>query len=194
MGTANSSIPVVGNFDPNGPSEVGVFTLNGQGQGVWSIASSLSGTRTFVFGQAGDIPVVGDFDAIGYDEPAVYRPSTGQFLVPNPVYQHHRDLSIPGVGSARRTSAASSRSRGSTITWPTTGIQRRPSPATPRRPSTTPRRASSPSSGLTASTPSPGSSPATSPPRPTTSAQGLDQVVVYRPSTGQFIEGSTTVG
>ena len=121
MGTANSSIPFVGNFDPNGPTEVGVFTINAQGQGVWTIASAIAGTRTIVFGQAGDIPVPGDYDAIGYDEPAVYRPSTGQFLVVQPRTNNRDDQhprhqpGIPG-SRRRRTSAASSRSPASTIT------------------------------------------------------------------------------
>ena len=37
LGTANSSIPVVGYFDANGPDEMAVFTIV-NGQGVWSIA------------------------------------------------------------------------------------------------------------------------------------------------------------
>ena len=36
------------------------------------------------FGQTGDIPAPGNYDGLGYDEIAVYRPSTGQFLVLEP--------------------------------------------------------------------------------------------------------------
>ena len=36
---------------------------------------------SFAQATTGDIPVVGDYDGVGYDELAVYRPSTGQFLV-----------------------------------------------------------------------------------------------------------------
>ena len=36
------------------------------------------------FGQAGDIPAPGNYDGLGYDQIAVYRPSTGQFLVLEP--------------------------------------------------------------------------------------------------------------
>ena len=36
------------------------------------------------FGQAGDIPDPGNYDGLGYDQLAVYRPSTGQFLVLEP--------------------------------------------------------------------------------------------------------------
>ncbi len=86
LGTPNASVPVVGNFDTNGngPTEAAVFTINGQGQGVWTISSALNGAYTVTFGQTGDIPVPGDYGGIGYDQLAVYRPSTGQFLVYNP--------------------------------------------------------------------------------------------------------------
>jgi large repetitive protein len=82
LGTANSSVPVVGYFDANAPEEMAVFTIV-NGQGVWSIASGIS-PRTVTFGQAGDIPEPGNYDGLGYDEIAVYRPSTGQFLVLEP--------------------------------------------------------------------------------------------------------------
>ncbi len=83
LGTPNSSVPVVGNFDPNAPAEAAVFTIV-SGQGVWSIATATSGLRTVNFGQAGDIPVPGNYDGLGYDELAVYRPSLGEFLVLQP--------------------------------------------------------------------------------------------------------------
>ena len=82
LGTANSSVPVVGYFDANAPEEMAVFTIV-NGQGVWSIASGVS-PRTVMFGQAGDIPDPGNYDGLGYDQLAVYRPSTGQFLVLEP--------------------------------------------------------------------------------------------------------------
>ena len=73
LGTANSSIPVVGYFDANAPEEMAVFTIV-NGQGVWSIASGVT-PRTVTFGQAGDIPAPGNYDGLGYDQVAVYRPS-----------------------------------------------------------------------------------------------------------------------
>ena len=82
LGTPNSSTPVVGYFDPNGPDEMAVFTIV-NGQGVWSIAGGVT-PRTVTFGQAGDIPEPGNYDGLGYDQIAVYRPSTGQFLVLEP--------------------------------------------------------------------------------------------------------------
>ena len=82
QGTPNSSIPVVGYFDANGPDEMAVFTIV-NGQGVWSVASAIT-PRTVTFGQTGDIPAPGNYDGLGYDQIAVYRPSTGQFLVFEP--------------------------------------------------------------------------------------------------------------
>jgi subtilisin-like proprotein convertase family protein len=100
LGTPNSSIPVVGNFDANAPDEAAVYTVV-NGQGVWTIASGIT-PRTVTFGQAGDIPVPGDYTGVGYDELAVYRPSTGQFLVqvPGPNNTSTTDtITIPGIGA-----------------------------------------------------------------------------------------------
>ena len=61
---------------------MGVFTINAQGQDVWTDRQlQPAAYADHHLGQAGDIPVPGDYDGIGYDEPAVYRPSTGQFMV-----------------------------------------------------------------------------------------------------------------
>ena len=102
MGTPNLSLPVVGHFDANGPTEVAVLTVNAQGQDIFTIASTLSGTRSVNFGAAklGDIPLAGDFDTIGYDEPAIYQASTGNFLVYNPdkpVSEQIETKTIPGL-------------------------------------------------------------------------------------------------
>ena len=80
--TYPGSMPVVGNFDGPGSSEYGVFDIV-NGKGVWTLTSPISGFRTVAFDAAttGDIPEPGDYDGVGYDQLAVYRPSTGQFLV-----------------------------------------------------------------------------------------------------------------
>jgi hypothetical protein len=98
LGTAHSSLPVVGYFDANGPAEPAVFTIV-NGQGVWTIASAITGIRTVTFGQTGDTPVPGGYDGLGYDALGVYRPSTGQFLVLNPVTGLTETLDL-GVGSS----------------------------------------------------------------------------------------------
>ena len=84
LGTPNVSVPVVGNFDVDGPTEPAVFTINAQGDGVWTILSAITGLRTVTFGQTGDIPVPGNYDGLGYDQIAVYRPSTGNIYVMEP--------------------------------------------------------------------------------------------------------------
>jgi len=97
LGTPNSSLPVVGHFDINGPDELGAYTVV-NGQGVWSIVSATTGLRTVTFGLAGDTPVPGDYLGLGYDQIAVYRPSTGQFLVLAP--NGGTDVFDLGVGSS----------------------------------------------------------------------------------------------
>ncbi|MFI5458491.1 MAG: proprotein convertase P-domain-containing protein [Isosphaerales bacterium] len=89
----NVSVPVVGSFDLNGPTEAAYFN-----NGVWTIASAFSNI-TKTFGQAGDIPEPGNYDGLGYDELGVYRPSTGLFLVLNPVTSQTETFNL-GVGSS----------------------------------------------------------------------------------------------
>ena len=63
---------------------------------------------TVTFGQTGDIPVPGDYTGVGYDELAVYRPSTGQFLVLVPGANGTtttETISIPGISVRRDLSS-----------------------------------------------------------------------------------------
>ena len=80
FGTPNVSLPIVGNFDGPGATQYGVFDVV-NGVGIWTLTSPTSGNRQFSFGMTDDVPLVGDFDGIGKDQIAVYRPSTGQFIV-----------------------------------------------------------------------------------------------------------------
>ena len=87
LGTPNVSVPVVGyfNFNANLPEEVAVYTF-ANGQGTWSINTNNAGVQTVVFpgAESGDIPVPGNYTGVGYDELALYRPGTGQYLVQLP--------------------------------------------------------------------------------------------------------------
>ncbi|MDG3008110.1 Ig-like domain-containing protein [Paludisphaera mucosa] len=80
FGTGGSSVPIVGNFDGPGATQYGVYDLVNGTTGVWTLTTPSGSIRSFGFGVAGDVPLVGDFLGLGYDQPTVYRPSTGQFL------------------------------------------------------------------------------------------------------------------
>jgi hypothetical protein len=78
-------LPVAGDWDGNGVSDVGVFRPSrgqfllrvGQGGNTFSII-------TINFGAPGDLPVAGDWDGDGIDTPGVFRPgSVGNFLLTN---------------------------------------------------------------------------------------------------------------
>ncbi len=80
FGYAGVSLPVVGNFDGPGATQFGAFSVFNN-VGYWSLTSARGVINTYTFGVAGDVPLTGDFDGVGYDQIAVYRPSTGQFIV-----------------------------------------------------------------------------------------------------------------
>jgi hypothetical protein len=79
-------IPVVGDWNGAGRSEIGVvrptssgvlqWTLDTNGDGVFD-----SGDSVFYFGLNGDIPVVGDWNGAGKDEIGVARPTANGSLV-----------------------------------------------------------------------------------------------------------------
>ena len=98
LGTPNVSVPVVGNFDANGPTEPAGGVTPLQRPGRVDHCECNRGIRTVTFGQGDDIPVPGDYDGVGHDELAVYRPSTGQYYVePNGTTE---TITNPGVGSS----------------------------------------------------------------------------------------------
>ena len=76
-------VPVSGDWDANGRTEIGVFRpstqqfhLDYNGNGVWNMAAV---DRTYTFGITGDLPITGDWNADGRTEIGVYRPSTHLF-------------------------------------------------------------------------------------------------------------------
>ena len=58
------------------PSSVGIFR-----NGTWALRSGTGATTTVGFGQAGDIPISGDWDGVGHDQIGVFRPSTNEFAL-----------------------------------------------------------------------------------------------------------------
>ncbi|HSQ06145.1 MAG TPA: hypothetical protein VLM84_00380, partial [Chromatiaceae bacterium] len=52
------------------------FYLDYNGSYAWN-----TGDRSPIYGQAGDLPVVGDWNGDAKDEIGVYRPSTGRFYL-----------------------------------------------------------------------------------------------------------------
>ncbi|WP_157880270.1 CHAP domain-containing protein, partial [Streptomyces katrae] len=57
-------------------SAVGVFR-----DGTWALRNASGGMTTAGFGQAGDIPITGDWDGYGHDQLGVFRPSTNTFAL-----------------------------------------------------------------------------------------------------------------
>ncbi|MGA2448982.1 MAG: FG-GAP-like repeat-containing protein [Polyangiaceae bacterium] len=78
----SGDIPVAGDFDGDGATDIAVFKPTG----YWFIRNSSGGTgrQTKVkYGNPGDIPVAGDFDGDGMSDIAVFRPTTGYWLIKN---------------------------------------------------------------------------------------------------------------
>ncbi len=75
-------VPVAGDFDGDGcdtvsiyrPSLARFYVINTLGDGAAGLGAA---DYEFTFGNVGDQPLVGDFDADGYDEVALHRPATG---------------------------------------------------------------------------------------------------------------------
>jgi hypothetical protein len=187
LGTPNSSVPVVGHFDVNAPDELGAYTV-ANGQGVWSIVSATTSLRTVTFGLAGDVPVPGDYLGLGYDQIAVYRPSTGQFLVLAP--NGNTDVFDLGVGSSPDLS--------SLVPVPgnynpfyngTTSIWIEDTEAAVYDPTAGVFTILGPNGVYTVGDFQPGDIPAPA----DYSGSGSIQPVVYRPNTGQFVGANATV-
>ena len=185
LGTPNpNSIPVVGYFNASGPEEAAVFT-----QGVWNIAG---GGNAVQFGQAGDIPVPGDYTGVGFDELAVYRPSTGQFLVQVPgTTPTTMTISIPGIGVGNPFLPS---------LVPVPGAYDNQSYFASHEPERTEAAVFNPVTGVYTilgpngvDTPKPTFAPGDIPAPADYLGNGSTQAVVFRPSTGQFIEAGGTV-
>jgi hypothetical protein len=112
---APGDIPIVGDWDGDGTTTAGIYRppgmpFNGTTSGRWILTDSYSGefvTYDFYYGQAGDIPVVGDWDGNGTTTIGVFRPSTQEWILrnensggPNDIptfsYGAADDLPVPG--------------------------------------------------------------------------------------------------
>lgn len=80
--------PVTGDWNSDGRTDIGVFR---NGTFHLAVIKSIGGHTLLQlldplqFGQAGDLPVAGDWDGDGKVDVGVYRPSSGKFLLRQPV-------------------------------------------------------------------------------------------------------------
>jgi len=81
----SGDIPITGDWNNNGKSEIGVFRpsthlfyLDYNGNGAWNGAVT---DKSYNFGISGDIPVSGDWNNDGRTEIGVFRPSTHLFYL-----------------------------------------------------------------------------------------------------------------
>ncbi len=70
------TVPVVGDFDGDGIDDIGCYDAQGipgiVSAGSWFFINSQTGFKTAIFGYAGTVPVIGDFDGDGIDDFGCY--------------------------------------------------------------------------------------------------------------------------
>ena len=83
------NFPITGDWDRDGDDDLGAYNSN-TGQffirtkvKFCAICPPILTNVTINFGQAGDLPVTGDWNADGFDTIGVFRPGAGQFLLNN---------------------------------------------------------------------------------------------------------------
>ncbi len=92
-------VPVAGDFDGDGcdtvsiyrPSLARFYVINTLGDANAGLGAA---EHEFTFGDFGDLPLAGDFDADGSDEVALHRPSTGLVFYKNDLIFGHADVSF----------------------------------------------------------------------------------------------------
>ena len=91
-----SAVPLVGDWNADGIDDIGTWVTAGN-DGIFFLGSGDvddpdAEPLIARFGQAGDIPIIGDWDGDGYDGPGIYRPSTATFHLAD---QRGRPLGAP---------------------------------------------------------------------------------------------------
>ncbi|WP_406115862.1 hypothetical protein [Kitasatospora purpeofusca] len=84
--TYSGDLPVSGRWSNGSATTVGVFR-----NGTWALRETNGNTIAVGFGQAGDLPMTGDFDGVGHDQLGVFRPSSSTFVV------RHDDTSVTSL-------------------------------------------------------------------------------------------------
>ena len=95
---ATTDLPVVGDWDGNGTTTIGVFRP-GTGSGTNTFFLSNSSTSvsvdiTATLGAAGDLPIVGDWNGDGSTTIGVFRPSTNTFFLCNSLASGQVDITL----------------------------------------------------------------------------------------------------
>jgi hypothetical protein len=82
----DGDLPVAGDWDASGISKIGLFRpstgewfLDINGNGIWDGCNVDQCIATF--GQSGDLPVAGDWDATGSSKIGVFRSATGEWFL-----------------------------------------------------------------------------------------------------------------
>lgn len=94
----SGEVPLAGDWDGDGVDTVGFFRVgeDGRPEFVFAAENVEGGDIAYrvSFGEAGDMPLVGDWDGDGRDGIGVYRPSTGLIYMKNALNDGATDLTV----------------------------------------------------------------------------------------------------